>query len=158
MKDQIKEFGLEQYCFHHGYMDHSAVITFQESCDALLLTSAKVLGGEDYSIAGKTFEYFTIGKPIVGFVCDGAQKDILEESGMSLICNPDETETKCQRNVCIIQRRKSCCIPDADKLKKYHRKNTAEQLAFEIKKSNWQRIVTGVLGLVKYVRNSWDNR
>lgn len=134
LKDQIKEFGLEQYCFHHGYMDHSAVITFQESCDALLLTSAKVLGCEDYSIAGKTFEYFTIGKPIIGFVCDGAQKDILEESGMSLICNPDETEQSAKEMYALFKGEK-ILHPDSDKLKKYHRKNTAEQLAFEIKRA-----------------------
>lgn len=134
LKEQIKEFGLDQFCFHHGYMDHSAVIAFQESCDALLLTSAKVTDGEDYSIAGKTFEYFTIGKPIIGFVCEGAQKDILEESGMSLICNPDDTEKSANAMYGLFKAEK-ILYPDLGKIKKYHRKNTAEQLAAEIKKA-----------------------
>jgi len=53
------------------------------------VTSSKVINGQDYSIAGKTFEYISMRKPIVGFVCDGAQKRLLEKTGLSLICDPD---------------------------------------------------------------------
>ena len=64
---------------------------FQETCDALLITSAKQFGGRDYSIAGKTFEYIQMQKPVIAFVCEGAQKDLLKKSGTALICEPDNT-------------------------------------------------------------------
>jgi hypothetical protein len=50
-----------------------------------------VLNGRDYSIAGKTFEYFKAQKPILAFVTNGAQKDILKDSGIALILDPDNT-------------------------------------------------------------------
>ena len=71
---QIEVFGLTDLCKHFGYMNHSQVIEFQNNCDALLITSSKVIGGRDYSIAGKTYEYFTIGKPIIAFVCEAILK------------------------------------------------------------------------------------
>jgi glycosyltransferase involved in cell wall biosynthesis len=91
LDSQIAEFGLEAVVEHHGQLEHEDVLKFQEECDALLVTSSKVVGGLDYGIAGKTFEYFTMRKPIIGFVTEGAQKDLLRASGMALICDPDET-------------------------------------------------------------------
>lgn len=86
----IKEFKLDDTVELIGVLSHRNSLLFQQSCDALLITSSKVIGGKDYSIAGKTFEYFKMQKPIIAFVCEGAQKDILEESGMALICDPDD--------------------------------------------------------------------
>lgn len=90
--EMIEEFGLQQNVKLLGYISHQQSLSFQRECDLLLITSAKVIGGKDYSIAGKTFEYFQNQKPILAFVCEGAQKEILEESGMAIICNPDEIE------------------------------------------------------------------
>ena len=53
---------------------------------------------------------------------------------MSQICNPDETEKSAKEMYALFKGEK-LLYPKADKLKKYHRKNTAEQLAFEIKKA-----------------------
>lgn len=92
LEEMIAQFGLEKNVYHSGFLSHSEIIKFQRSCDFLLITSSKVLGGRDYSIAGKTFEYFTLGKPILAFVTEGAQKDLLKESNMSVMMNPDEPE------------------------------------------------------------------
>lgn len=86
---QVNELGLAGNVEFLGLLDHAGALKFQEDCDALLVTSSKVIGGADYSIAGKTFEYFSMRKPIVGFVADGAQKDLLAESGLAVICDPD---------------------------------------------------------------------
>ena len=88
----IKEFGLEDIVFQHGVKSREESIAFQREVDCLLITSAKVINGLDYSIAGKTFEYFQNQKPILAFVAEGAQKDILHNSGMALILDPDEPE------------------------------------------------------------------
>jgi len=88
----IESFGLKDQVTLMGEVPHHRSLEFQRECDALLITSAKQLGGRDYSIAGKTFEYLQIQRPVVAFVCDGAQKDLLEEAGTALICDPDDPE------------------------------------------------------------------
>ena len=129
---QIESFGLNEICYHHGYLHHDDVITFQQQCDTLLITSAKVPGGRDFSIAGKTFEYFSIGKPILAFVCEGSQKDILVETGMSVICDPDDVYAsgklvkKLFDGMLVLH-------PDKIAIEKYHRKNLTQKLAGLIK-------------------------
>ena len=92
LETMIHDFQLEQSIFLHGVKSRAESIKFQREVDCLLITSAKVINGLDYSIAGKTFEYFQNQKPILAFVADGAQKEILQESGMALVMNPDEPE------------------------------------------------------------------
>ncbi len=92
LKPMIAEFRLEDLVNLKGPLSHTEALAFQASCDTLLITSAKVLGGRDYSIAGKTFEYICRQKPILAFVCEGAQKDLLENTGLSMSCPPDDTE------------------------------------------------------------------
>jgi hypothetical protein len=89
LKAMIEEFSLQENIELLGLMNHKDALAFQRSVDALLITSAKRFKKPDYSIAGKTFEYFQMQKPILGFVCEGSQKEILEQSGTTLICDPD---------------------------------------------------------------------
>jgi len=139
LQHQIDSFGLSIYCQLHGYLSHAEAIAFQKKADALLLTSAKVINGSDYSIAGKTFEYFTMGKPILGFVCKGAQQSILEESGMALICNPDQPQEAAQQmhelfsGVTVLK-------PDKDAIYRYQRKQLAGQLSNVIHNSIEQKL------------------
>lgn len=89
----IAEFELTNQVFFVGELSNRESLLFQQQCDALLITSAKQLNGKgDYSIAGKTFEYFQVQRPIIAFVCKGAQKDILIKSGASVICDPDSSK------------------------------------------------------------------
>ena len=62
---------------------------FQKKCDILLGTSHKVIDGKVYCIAGKTYEYIYMQKPVLAFVKEGAQKQIFEESGLGIICDSD---------------------------------------------------------------------
>lgn len=124
----VKEFELEKNVEFIGILSHQESLNFQKSCDALLITSAKVIGGKDYSIAGKTFEYFTMRKPIIAFVCEGAQKNILENSGMAIICDPDninESSLKL-RDLCEYKINLS---PDGSFLNSLSRQNLTEKLA-----------------------------
>ncbi len=88
----VLEFDLEKYVFHHGIKNRTESMKFQREMNWLLITSSKLVGGRDYSIAGKTYEYFQVQKPVLAFVCDGAQKDILVNSGVALICDPDKED------------------------------------------------------------------
>src|SRR5690606_14312108 len=74
---------------HLGFISKTEVKKLIASADYLLITSSKILNGNEYSVAGKTFEYLASGKPIVGVVCDGEQRDVLEKTGNAIILNPD---------------------------------------------------------------------
>lgn len=90
LSSMIERLGLQDMVELKPRMEHAAALAFQQECDLLLSTSSKVLGGRDYSISGKTFEYLQSGRPILAFVCEGAQKDLLERTGMAVICPPDD--------------------------------------------------------------------
>lgn len=91
LSDMISSFGLDNQVTLIGEIPHRESLQFQQECDALLITSARQLGGRDYSIAGKTFEYLQMQRPVISFACEGAQKDLLKDSGTALLCNPDHT-------------------------------------------------------------------
>lgn len=124
----INEFDLQQNVTLLGYINHQQSLSFQRECDLLLITSAKVINGKDYSIAGKTFEYFQNQKPILAFVCDGAQKEILEESGMAIICNPDDMENSVEVLKNTFEG-KINLQPNIDFIKKHFRKELTKKLS-----------------------------
>ena len=103
-------------------------LRFQQTCDALLLTSSKVVGGQDYSIAGKTFEYVSMQKPIIGFVTEGAQKRILERTGMSVICDPDDPNASAMSLERVLDGPR-WAMPDETFLDSLHRIPLTEKLA-----------------------------
>jgi glycosyltransferase involved in cell wall biosynthesis len=90
LNDMVTQLSLEEKVFFLGEKSREESIEFQKSCDFLLITSSKRIGGLDYSIAGKTFEYIQIQKPIISFVCNGAQKNLLMRTGLAHIFNPDD--------------------------------------------------------------------
>jgi glycosyltransferase involved in cell wall biosynthesis len=125
---QVKQFKLDDLVEFVGHLDHPGVLEFQRVCDALLVTSSKVIGGLDYSIASKTFEYFSIRKPILGFVAEGAQKDILAASGMALICDPDAPEAAAEQLGGLLEGRFQP-KPNVSFLKQLHRRELTRRLA-----------------------------
>lgn len=125
---QVNHFNLNGLVEFVGPLSHPDVLKFQRDCDALLVTSSKVIGGRDYSIAGKTFEYFTMKKPIIGFVAEGAQKDLLSASGLAVICDPDTPDAAAQQLGELIAGRFKP-KPNLDFLKQLHRRELTRQLA-----------------------------
>jgi glycosyltransferase involved in cell wall biosynthesis len=97
LQDMITEMGLQDRVILLGEKSHEEALGFQKGCDLLLITSAKMIGGRDYSIAGKTFEYIQAQKPILSFASQGAQKDILEKTGLALACDPDDPDQSAEK-------------------------------------------------------------
>lgn len=93
----LEEHSLSDLAIHHGFLTKSEVVVFNSQQHFLLITSSKREGGKDYSIAGKTFDYFAIQKPILAFVPEGAQKDILAPYKGAIILDPDHLETSVER-------------------------------------------------------------
>ena len=128
LQGMIDEFNLSGNCEFLGLLNHKESIQFQKSCDALLITSSKVIGGKDYSIAGKTFEYFVAQKPIIAFVTNSAQKDILVDSGMAIICDPDNSDES--SNILLELFEKEIILkPESQFIEKYHRRYLTKRLS-----------------------------
>ena len=124
----VSEFALESVVRHLGVLSHRDSLAFQQSCDALLVTSSKVIDGQDYSIAGKTYEYISMKKPIIGFVAEGAQKRILERSGLAVVCEPDMPD-KSSRQLADLVGGKWNADPNIEFLNSLHRKELTKKLA-----------------------------
>jgi len=131
----IEEFCLNDIVELKGVISHKDSINFQKECDVLLITSAKKINGRDYSIAGKTFEYFKTQKPILAFVAEGAQKDLLNESGMALILNPDEIEASARLMHDFFER-KMHLNPNISFIEQFDRKMQTKKLAKVIQDLN----------------------
>lgn len=129
---QVNQFGLSDVVEFVGHLDHPEVVKFQQECDALLITSSRVVGGKDYSIASKTFEYFAMRKPILSFSAEGAQKDLLAFSGMAVACDPDAQEESAEKLFDLINGRIQLA-PNVPFLQKLHRRELTRQLAEEIR-------------------------
>lgn len=125
---QIIEFGLADVVEHLGWLSHRDCLAFQSCCDALLSTSAKIIGGRDYCIAGKTFEYITIGAPIVAFVTDGEQRDFLRHSGGAVLCDPDSISDAAARLESLIDGTSAPPL-NASFLQTFHRRHIASSVA-----------------------------
>jgi glycosyltransferase involved in cell wall biosynthesis len=75
---------------HVGRLSKEKVLELQLESDLNLLTSCKIDGADDYSIAGKSFEYIASGRPTLGVVARGAQRELLQRCGNSLLLDPDQ--------------------------------------------------------------------
>lgn len=128
LREMVISFGLEKQVELMGEISHNDSLAFQENCDALLITSAKQIGGRDYSIAGKTFEYLQMQRPVIAFACEGAQKDLLKKGGTALICDPDDAE-KSVVNISGLFNGDIILHPDNEFLKGLSRQVLTERLA-----------------------------
>ena len=133
LQEMIQEFDLGNQVELIGEVSHRESLLFQQQCDALLITSAKQEKGKDYSIAGKTFEYLQIQRPIIAFVCEGEQKDLLTESKAALICDPDHTDGSV-KNLVDLFTGALTLKPAHDFIKTLSRETQSKQLAETIKK------------------------
>lgn len=88
----LEETGTRRMVNLRGPVPHHESLALQAGADALLLTSAKIDDGRDYSIAGKVFEYLGLRRPVLGVVTDGAMRDMIVRAGTSIIADPDDTE------------------------------------------------------------------
>jgi glycosyltransferase involved in cell wall biosynthesis len=75
-----------------GRVPHREALALQAGADALLLTSAKIDGRPDYSIAGKTFEYLALGRPVLAVVTPGAMRDLVTWAESGIVADPDDTD------------------------------------------------------------------
>ncbi len=84
---QIKRLKLEQYVKISGYVTHKEAVRKIQSSDILWLMIGNARNSDAHP-TGKVYEYMGTKKPIIGFVCDGSVKSLLQEYEASYICDP----------------------------------------------------------------------
>lgn len=88
----LAETGTTEFVDVHGPVSHACSLDLQQRAAAVLLTSARVPDGRDYSVAGKLFEYFGLRRPILGVLTDGAMRDLVLQSGLGLLADPEDQD------------------------------------------------------------------
>lgn len=88
----LEETGTTGLVESPGWLPHREAAQLARTADALLLTSARVVRGRDYSVYGKTFEYIGLERPILGVLTDGATRDIVDRSGLGILADPDDPD------------------------------------------------------------------
>jgi glycosyltransferase involved in cell wall biosynthesis len=77
----------------HGYMPHAESIALLRGADLLFLPMQDLPAGKRAGLVpGKAYEYLAAERPILAAVPAGDARDILEESGAALICDPADVE------------------------------------------------------------------
>ncbi len=91
---QIKKLKIEQYVKISGYVSHKEAVCKIQSSDILWLMIGRSRNSDTHP-TGKVYEYIGTRKPIIGFVCEGVVKSLLQEYEASYLCDPyDLTEIK----------------------------------------------------------------
>ncbi|MBK6267013.1 glycosyltransferase [Marivirga sp. S37H4] len=86
----VADHNLQKHVNHLGFINKKEVQLLLKDANYLLITSSKIPNGKEYSVAGKTFEYIAYQKPILAFVNEGEQKEVLKKTQIAHIFNPDE--------------------------------------------------------------------
>lgn len=97
LHEMVRRWKIEEMCVFHGRLLKQDVAKTLANLDFLLSTSIKVTDGKDYCLASKSFEYVTSGKPTIGFVCDGSQKDFIQRSNTGVVFDPDDAAMSAER-------------------------------------------------------------
>jgi glycosyltransferase involved in cell wall biosynthesis len=128
--ETIKEFRLEKYLNHLGYVSHNEALQEQRSSQVLLLVE---IDSEvtNCIIPGKLFEYMVSERPVLAIGPDKADfKNIIKETNTGTFFTYDEKEAlKSQIETYYKQFKQNTLQVNAIGLQKYSRKKLTEHLA-----------------------------
>lgn len=122
------DFELEKYCICHGVIPKDDVQHILKDMQVMLSTSLKKPDGGDFCLASKTFDYIQSRKPILAFVCEGSQRDFLENSGAALICDPDNVQGSAEKLGSLVRNGHKFKL-NADYINQFHRRESARRMA-----------------------------
>lgn len=133
LEEMINSMGLQDICIQVGFLNKDQLKIKYMELDYLLATSEKVINGRSYCLPSKLFDYLTLGKPILGCVTEGIQKDFLKNSGISLMLDPDNVEGSVKTLINLFGHGFKGKI-NQEFLEKFQLKNTSESLISTLKK------------------------
>ncbi|MFT7251945.1 MAG: glycosyltransferase involved in cell wall biosynthesis, partial [Flavobacterium sp.] len=128
--ETIKEFRLEKYVNHLGYVSHNEALQEQRRSQVLLLIEIDS-EATNCIIPGKLFEYMVSERPILAIGPDKADfKNIIKETNTGTFFMYDEKEAlKSQIEIYYKQFKQNTLQVNAIGLQKYSRKKLTEHLA-----------------------------
>ena len=132
LEEMVASFNLESNVNYLGLISKSESIKFLKRNDFLLITSSKIKNGKDYSIAGKTFDYLQSQKPILAFVTNSAQRDLLIKTGAAIILNPDNNQEAVKKLTEIFSKGVTLS-PNVEYISTFERKVQVKNLGQELK-------------------------
>lgn len=127
LQDMIDEFGLNENYRSYGFLTQAQSLSVQNSFNAFVATSEKVIDGRHYCLPSKLFDYIQFRKPIAAFVTEGSQKDFLTGSGLGVFCNPDNIGDAAKSLLRIVREEVAIQV-NADFLSGFHRRSLASAL------------------------------
>jgi len=89
IRDLAEKSGIDDILELPGFVSHTKSVNYMLSSDVLVLILFREEGGAS-AVPGKLYEYFAAKRPILGLVCRGKTRDILEDSGTARICEPSD--------------------------------------------------------------------
>ena len=127
--ETIREFRLEKYVNHLGYLSHNEALQ-EQKCSQVLLLIEIDSEATNCIIPGKLFEYMVSERPILAIGPDNADfKDIIKETNTGTFFMYDEKEAlKLQIETYYNQFKQNTLQVNAIGLQKYSRKKLTEQL------------------------------
>lgn len=129
LEKHIDEMNLREHVTIKGFVPKSKIIQEIDSIDYFLATSEKVEGRASYCIPSKIFDYFEFNKPILAFIVEGDQKDVMQNYGSSIFINPEDAESKNAQALIDLHEKGVLLKPNSAYLKNFQRKNLTEQLS-----------------------------
>jgi glycosyltransferase involved in cell wall biosynthesis len=122
----IQQLGLESNIITTGYLNHESCIRQIMSSDILWLTV-----NNDRQSPGKLYEYIGARKPILACVPEGFIRQTLQETGASIIAEPDNIEEIAQAILKFYQmyEQNRHPKPNEEVVQKYDRVKLTEELS-----------------------------
>lgn len=133
----LKEFNLQENFLHHGFVSSQKALLLQQRFDLFLSTAEKVAGDQHYCLPSKVFDYVGQNKPILAFVTPGIQQEFMINSGLGVICDPDDIEESSMKLYKLISDGK-LFAPNYEYIQSFKRSVLAEKLAEILQKITGQ--------------------
>lgn len=90
LKKMVFDHSLDENVILHGYLSYGQTKEKESCFDYLLATSEKTLDNRHYCLPSKIFNYLESGKPILAFITEGPQMELIRNINCGVILNPDE--------------------------------------------------------------------
>lgn len=89
----VQQSSLAPLVHFTGYLSHRDSVQAIRTADLLFLPMHNLPPSRRARIVpGKTYEYMRTGRPILAAVPEGDARDFLQQSGVALLCRPDDVE------------------------------------------------------------------
>ena len=88
--DYLRQHDLGGHVRYVGYVPHATCLQYLAESDALFLCQIPVYESASTKLSGKLFEYLYMRKPILALTLPGLTADILAQSGLGMVVDPND--------------------------------------------------------------------